>query len=236
MKFAVFTSVDGALLDPETFDPGPNLAMVRHLHAGGVPVIPMTAMTLEEVAPIARDFGMEQAMVIEAGAAVALWLNGAWQVEPCGPSADTVLDVIREIEDQSGADLDVQLADGVSEPFLIERGDLAEVTRAARSIGFSVRRGRRFLHLCRECDLGEAFARVRNELRSEVAIAIGNSAVHADFMSRADIPIIIPDRDGEPDPELLARVPGARVAPASAPDGWAAALREVWPAFAAPIS
>jgi predicted mannosyl-3-phosphoglycerate phosphatase (HAD superfamily) len=111
---------------------------------------------------------------------------------------------------------------------VIESGNLESITRAAAAIGFSVRRGRRFFHLCRACDEGEAFTRLREELQCDVAIGVGGSVVDADFLMRADIAIVIPGPNGTADPELLAKLPDARVAPAPAPDGWAAAVDEVF--------
>lgn len=132
-----------------------------------------------------------------------------------------------QLSGRSGEMLQASMHRRFSEPFVLERGDLGAVSRAAASIGFSVRRGRRFLYLCRELDQGEAFTRLREELRCEVAVAIGGAAVDAEFLSRADVAIVVPGPDGSPDPELLDRVPGARIAPAPAPEGWAAAIGEV---------
>ena len=247
-RLAVFTAIDGALLDARTFEPGANRAAIRGLLDDGVPVIPVSVMTLDELEPLAAELGLRRAMIIEAGGAIARWTGQQWDVEPCGPPAETLLDVVRDIEDRSGANLlvysvledsDAARVSGrsgemlhaslhrrFSEPFVIEAGELEDVRRAAASIGFSVRRGRRFLHLCRECDEGEAFARLRDELRCETTIAVGGTAVDAEFLSRADVAIIVPGPDGQPDAELLAKVPHARVAPAAAPDGWASAVEE----------
>jgi mannosyl-3-phosphoglycerate phosphatase len=251
---SVFTAMDGTLLDAHTFEAGASRAMIHRLHEAAVPIIPMSVMTLEEIAPIAADLGLREAMVIEAGGAIARWRDGQWEVEPCGPPAETFLGVVTDIEDRSGANLLVYSAmeeaaaarvsgrSGemlqasthrcYSEPFVIEKGDLESITRAAAEIGFSVRRGRRFFHLCRSCDEGEAFTRLREELQCDVAIGIGGSVVDAEFLTRADIAIIVPGPDGTPDPELLARVPDARVAPAPGPDGWAAAVDEVFRSLA----
>ncbi len=253
---AVFTAMDGTLLDARTFEAGPNRAAIRRLLAANVPVIPMSVMTLDELAPIARELGLHQVMVIEAGGAIARWNGSDWEVEPCGPPAETVLDVVREIEDRSGASLLVYSALGereaarisgrsgemlqastrrcFSEPFVIESGDLRTVEKAAASIGFSVRAGRRFLHLCRECDEGEAFTRVREELRCETAIALGGTLVDAEFLDRADIPIVIPGTDRKASAQLLARVPHARVASSPAPYGWAAAVEDALRTVEAP--
>lgn len=252
-RIAVFTSVDGTLLDSRTFDAGSNAPLVARLRDDGVPVIPVSVMTLDEIAPVADAFGFRDLMAIEAGGAIARWNGGGWDVEPCGPPADQLLDVIAEIEDRSGANLlvysalpqrDAALVSGrdgamldasthrcYSEPFLIESGDPEKVRRAASRLGFSICRGGRFLYLCRECDEGSAFARIREEVQCGVAVALGGSMVDAGFLQRADVAIVVPGPDG-PDPELLSRVPHARIAPAPAPDGWAAAVEEVCePAF-----
>lgn len=254
--YAVFTSIDGTLLDAGTFEPGTSRAVVHRLHGAGIPVIPVTVMTLEEIAPIASELGMRRAMIVEAGGAIARWRDGGWEVEPCGPPAETLLDVVREIEDRSGANLLVYSAlpeaeaarlsgrsgemlhasthRHFSEPFVLESGEIAAVTKAAASIGFSVRTGRRFFHLCRECDEGEAFTRVREELRCEVAVAVGGALIDAEFLSRAELPIIVPRSGGKPDPELAAKVPHARIAPAPGPAGWAAAVEEARQSLAVP--
>jgi mannosyl-3-phosphoglycerate phosphatase len=255
-RLAVFTAVDGTLLDSRTFEAGESRATIQRLLAAGIPVVPMSVMTLDELAPIAASLGLQTAMVIEAGGAIARWKDGAWDVEPCGPPVETFLDVITDIEDRSGADLLVYSAmehsaaakvsgrsgemlqastrRAFSEPFVIENGDLEAVRRAAEEIGFSVRRGRRFLHLCRQCDEGEAFSRLREELQCEIAIGVGGSLVDAEFLLRTEIPIVIPDASGDVDPDLLARVPAARVAPAPAPLGWATAVEEALRTVAAP--
>ena len=253
-RVAVFTSVDGTLLDADTFDPGASRAAVGRLIAADIPVIPVSVMTLDEIAPIATELGMRHAMIVEAGGAIARWSGNDWEVEPCGPPAETLLDVVFEIEKRSGANLLVYSALPAqeaarlsgrsgemlrasthrcfSEPFVIESGAVEDVQRAAAAIGFSVRRGRRFLHLCRAFDEGEAFTRLRDELQCDVAIAVGGAAVDAEFLLRADVPIIVPGPDGNADPELLAALPKARVAPAPGPRGWAAAVEEAWQSVA----
>jgi mannosyl-3-phosphoglycerate phosphatase family protein len=247
-RIAVFTAVDGTLLDSRTFEAGVSRTTIERLLAAGIPVIPMSVMTLEEIAPIAAGLGLRTAMVIEAGGAIARWRGGGWEVEPCGPPAETFLSVVQDIEDRSGASLLIYSAmeesaaaavsgrsgpmlqastrRAFSEPFVIESGNLEAIERAAAEIGFSLRRGRRFFHLCRECDEGEAFSRLREELQCDVAIAIGGSLVDAEFLARAEIPIVVPGPDGTVDPGLLEKVPEARIAPSAAPAGWSAAVEE----------
>ncbi|HYC89365.1 MAG TPA: HAD hydrolase family protein [Thermoanaerobaculia bacterium] len=244
----VFTAIDGTLLDARTFEPGRVRAAIARLAEAGIPVVPVTIMTLDEIAPLATELGLGPAMIVEAGGAIARRRGETWEVEPCGPPAETLLDVIRDIEERSGANLliysalpesDAARLSGrsgamlhasthrcFSEPFVLETGELEAVSRAAAEIGFSVRRGRRFLHLCRECDQGEAFARLREELGCEVAIGVGGAAVDLEFLARTDVAILIPGPAGEVDAELAAQLPHARIASAPAPDGWAAAVDE----------
>jgi mannosyl-3-phosphoglycerate phosphatase family protein len=247
-RVAIFTAVDATLLDAKTFDPGPARSTVARLHAAGVPVVPVSVMTFDEIAPLAEDLGLGPSMIIEAGGAIARRIGDHWVVEPCGPPAEALLDVVREIEDRSGADLLVYSAlpeaDAArysgragemlrastrrhfSEPIIIESGKFGAVSEAAGELGFTIRRGRRFFHLCRECDEGEAFTRVRDELGCEVTIAVGGSPLDAEFLTRADVAIIVPGPDGIIDPDLRKRVPEARMAPGPAPNGWAVAVED----------
>lgn len=243
---SVFTSVDGTLLDEVTFDAGPARAVVREVRAADIPVVPITVMTLDEIAPVAASLELDRTMVIEAGGAIARRKDDEWVVEPCGPPAETLLDVVREIEERSGASLlvysalptadaarysgrrgamlDASIRRCFSEPLIIEDGDMGEVARVADALGFTLRRGRRFLHLCRQCDEGEAFTRVREEIGCRTAIAVGGASVDFEFMARADIAIIIPGRDGQPDADLARRLPQATIAPAAGPAGWGLAV------------
>jgi len=225
--FAVFTDIDLDSIDSTALREA-----LQRLDAAGIPVVPVTALTLAEALPIAEELGVRKAMIIESGGAIARWNGAAWDIEACSVSADEMLDIVAEIEDRSGAQLAVDSVlpgsapRAFSEPFVIESGELDDVVSAAASLGFSVHRGNRLLHLFRQCDEGEAFTRVRRELGCDVAIALGDSPVDADFLARADIPIVLPRSNEEVDPELLARVPHARIAPAAGVHGWAAAVEE----------
>jgi hypothetical protein len=71
-RIAVFTAVDGTLLDSRTFEAGASRATIARLLTAGIPVIPMSVMTIEELAPIPADLGLQTAVVVEAGGAIAL--------------------------------------------------------------------------------------------------------------------------------------------------------------------
>ena len=200
-RIAVFTAVDA----------GTSRAAIRRLHGAGIPVIPVSIMTVDEIAPIAAELGLRQAMIIEDGGAIARWKNDAWEVEPCGPTAETFLDAIAEIEDRSGASVLVysaleesRAARFFSEPFVLESGEVDELARAAAEIGYSLHRGRRFLHLCRTCDKGNAFLRLCEELECDLVIGIGDPSLDAELLSLTDVAIVV-----------------------QGPDGWEAAVKEI---------
>ncbi len=251
--YAVFTAIEGTLLDFDTFDGSAARPLVRTLHAAGVPVIPVTVMTLEEMEQVADDLFMRDPMIIEGGGAIARWRHGAWQVEAVGAASDTLLEAICDIEALTGAHLAVYSALSesesarlsgrrgamlhasmqrrFSEPFLIERGEIGAVSRAAASLGFSVHRGKRFYYLTRtDCD-GRAFHRLREEIRCGTAIGVGGSPIDAGFLSLTDIPIAVPRPDGQPDRQLLADLPNVMIASAPGAAGWAAAVSHVWSAL-----
>ena len=250
-RWAVFTDLDGTLLDSTTFDFEPARSVLERLRRAHVPVVPVTSKTFDEVELLARDFGWHHALIVESGGGIAGWDGDGWIFETIGPSSDVLRQAIDELQRRSGARIARYSAmDAVeaarnsgltgealarsqrrrfSEPFILESGFPEDVIGVAAAMGLRVRRGGRFLHLGGLGGKGEAVARVREELGCDVTmVALGDAPMDAEFLSLADIPIIIPHRDGTPDPELLVRVPQARVAPAPGPAGWAAAVDAVW--------
>jgi mannosyl-3-phosphoglycerate phosphatase len=250
-RWAVFTDLDGTLLDGATFDLEPARPMLERLRAAHVPVVPVTSKTFDEVEPLARDLGLRHALIVESGGGIAGRDGDEWLFEPLGPTSEELRDALDEIQRRTGARIarysamdaaEAERHSGLtgeslarsqrrrfSEPFILESGSAEEVIAAAVSMGFRVRRGGRFLHLGGLGGKGDAVARVREELGRDVTmVALGDAPMDAGYLGFADVPIIVPHRDGAPDPELLRRVPHARVAPAPGPAGWAAAIDAVW--------
>lgn len=250
-RWAVFTDLDGTLLDGTTFDLEPARPALERLRLANVPVVPVTSKTFDEVEPLARDLGWHHALIVESGGGIVGWDGDRWIFESTGPSSEALRLATDEIERRTGARIALYSAmdaataarysgltgDSLlrsqrrrfSEPFIIEAGDAADVIEAAAAMGLRVRRGGRFLHLGGTAGKGAAVARVREELGRDVTIvALGDAPMDAEFLALADIPIIVPRREGTPDRELLLHVPHARVAPAHGPAGWAAAIDAVW--------
>lgn len=254
-RAGVFTSIEETLLDAGGGASHTTRATIRHLLGAGVPVIPVDAMTLDEMAPLALDLGLESAMVVEAGGAIARPVPGGWRIERTGLSADEHLDLISAIEDRTGASLLVYSAlppetasrisgrqgerlrastnRHFSEPFIIESGNLHSITRAASELECSICPNGSMFYLRRSGDEMSAIQRLRAELGIEVMIGIGSSLLDEDLLAWAEVPIIVPRRGGV-DRELLDRVPRARIAPAPGPSGWTAAIEQAFELITTP--
>ncbi len=115
------------------------------------------------------------------------------------------------------------------EPLLVHGARaLAALHRAARRGGLALTRGGRFHHLHGRYDKGTATRRLRALLEREHGplrlVALGDSPLDAPLLRAADAAVIVPRPDGRPDPGLCRLVPGAAIAPAPGPRGWARAV------------
>lgn len=251
----VFTALDGSLLDARTLSFEAARASFRRLIAAGIPVVPVTGKTFAEVRPLADVLGIDGPLVIESGGGIARRVGSSWRLEACGAGTKALREAVPVIEKRSGArlrlysamrldeaatasgltgvDLRRSLQRNFDEPFALESGTLAAVEEAARSLGLSVRTGTRFHHLSGPARKGGAAAqRVRDEIAASAGaqpfvVALGYAPIDVAFLSLADIPIIMPRRNGTPDPLLIAMLPEARIAPAAGPEGWARAIDEI---------
>lgn len=248
-RWAIFTDLDGTLLNSTNFDFAAARPVIAKLRRAGIPVIPVTTRTLEEVEPLAAELGLDHFMIVEAGSAIARWTSEGWNLEIVGPDSESMLEVIRDIELKSDAELNLysvmrreeaarwsglpvesvppsqrRFAD---EPFVIAAGRAEDVAAAARLSGFELRSDGRLFHLCGPADSGRALRQVASELGCTFTVGIGDADIDADFLLQCDIQIIVPQSSGEASAELVAKLPGARVAPAPAPHGWAAAIAAI---------
>ena len=250
----VFTALDGSLLDPHTFSNGAAKASLHRLDAAGVPVIPVTTRTFAETRPLAEQLELEGPIVIESGGGIARRVGSSWRIEGCGGEPKTLRAAVPLIERRAGARLrlysamrpdEAAIASGLTgidlrrsmqrhfdAPFLLEAGSLDDVVKAAAALGFRVRSGGRFHHLCGGSDQDHGARRIRDEITQArgirpFVVGLGVSPMDADFLALADIPIIVPRADGTADPALCALLPQARIASASGPRGWAEAIDEI---------
>lgn len=251
-RVTIVAPLSGSLLRAAEPDLSAARDVIRRMHDAGVSVVGFSSGTLAEVAPVATALGLRAPVIVEAFGAITHPTPDGWSLEPCGPPSDDLLDLLRDIEDRSGASLLVYsalrdeeaarltglssdevratMAREFSEPFIIEQGALDDVLRAAAEVGLSI------------CSDGTLFYPVSNpstsllralfETRCQVTIGFGTSPIDEEFLSLTDIRVIVPAADGTLDPYLVKRVSDARHAPESGPAGWRWAFENIWPAVA----
>jgi mannosyl-3-phosphoglycerate phosphatase len=117
------------------------------------------------------------------------------------------------------------------EPFVILDVDQApRLLAAIERLGKRWTRGSRFYHLTGANDKAGAVVCLRKlfdrALGPVTAVGLGDALNDADFLAVVDIAVLIPSPQLA---ELHRRVPHGRVAPASGPLGWNAAILEVVP-------
>jgi mannosyl-3-phosphoglycerate phosphatase len=168
-----------------------------------------------------------------------------------GPPRAALVVALRELAEQAGvrvrgfsemAPADIQRLTGLpgdaalralqreyDEPFLLEDdAGLPALVRAAQARGLQLSHGGRFHHLMGGSDKGLAvrtllalYNRAGHELSS---VGLGDAATDLSLLQAVDRPIVVPRRDGTPDPALASHLPDAERAPSPGPEGWNAAV------------
>jgi len=116
------------------------------------------------------------------------------------------------------------------EPFLIlDRGTTPGVLAALGALGARITRGDRFHHLCGS-DKGRAvtllMALFRRAWPEVLSIGIGNRCNDLPLLEAVDLPILVATEDGAHDRAVS--VAGLRYADGVGPEGWNAAIMELW--------
>jgi mannosyl-3-phosphoglycerate phosphatase len=240
----VFTDLDGTLLEPDGSVCDEAMGAVAMLRERGVPLVPLSSKTRIELIDAMRALR----------SAYGSYENGAAIVSPAGiellegalPLADLrdALARLREsgleavsIEEMSDRELVrlTGLAPGRLAAARAREHDLPFVARAATPEELERRllevdprvaltSGGTFRHLRGRHEKSGAAARILEMLPGDGVTAGFGDAKNDDFLAHVDVPVVVP-RGGAPDQELLASVPGARVAPRSAGAGWSDVVR-----------
>ena len=245
----VFTDLDGTLLDARDFSWEPARPTLRRLREREALVVPITSKTLGETVRIADELGLRGPLVVESGGGIARRAGAGWLVEGRGVVATRILELLPELERRSGSrlrlfsempDAEAASLSGLSGdeldrsrrrqfdvPFTTD-ASIAAIAAAAEEFGLSVQTGDRFHHLCGRFGKASAVREIvaeatRESGRTPLVIALGESALDAEFVVLADVRIAIPRPGGSVD-AILAAIPRVRTAPAPGRAGWAGAL------------
>ena len=247
---AVFTDLDGTLLERDGSVCDEVLAVLSELRDAGVPVCPLTSKTAAELGPIMEMLGLATPAGLENGAGILLGDERVELHRAAVPVEELVASIgqarvetgapVRTILELRDEELSVftGLRDGAllaararqaTLPLVVDDSWDATLRAAlVRSRPLRLIRGNKFLHLQGAHDKITVLPRLIELLGggAGVTVACGDSPNDTELLAHADVPVIVPGRDG-PHPELTRVVRHARVAPLPHGRGWAASLRQI---------
>ncbi|WP_191600544.1 HAD-IIB family hydrolase [Marinomonas algicola] len=87
-SLAVFTDLDGTLLDHDTYSAAAAMPMLQQLKLRRIPVIPNTSKTFDELLPIRRSLQLDTPFIVENGAAV--YIPESFLYELCDTKEDLI--------------------------------------------------------------------------------------------------------------------------------------------------
>lgn len=249
----VVTDLDGTLMDHH-YDWAPALETIRLLQRRGIPVIPCTSKTAEEVRRFRDQSGLTDPFIVENGGAIhgENADGSAWQ-QMLGPSWQELrpqltllardlgqpLQALDDLSDQdadrllglSGEALQQAQRRACSVPFVSpadseSRGRLQQLAKARQLV---IVQGNRLGHLLgADVSKGTALAVLKQRQdASEVSVlALGDSPNDLPLLNAGDRSIVVPGAKG-PHPALQDGLDDGRfhLAPAPHALGWAAAVQ-----------
>jgi len=234
--YVVFTDLDGTLLDHETYSFDAARPAIERLRESQTPWVFVTSKTRAETEYWRGAMGNTHAFIIENGGAAYTpgtviefgtryellipALHDAAREASCEVRgfADMSVD---EVADVCG--LGLQMAAlakerEYDEPFLLLKGDPAQLAQAISARGLNSTRGGRFWHILGRNDKGLAVRTLRAQFpKGHIAVALGDGLNDVEMLREVEIPVIMQS----PHQQALQRLlPEARISPAKGPGGW----------------
>jgi mannosyl-3-phosphoglycerate phosphatase len=243
---AVFTDLDGTLLEPDGTLRADARDAVSSLGLCGVAVCPVTSKTPSELGVIMADLEIYCPSGFENGAGVR-HADGTLELSRDAVPVEELREVlasvrgatgilVRSLEELDDRELEVMtrlsgraLARArerqATLPLVVDACHDARLLQALPKGGrFRLVRGNRFLHLQGLHDKADVVPRLLSLLSIDgLTVACGDAPNDLGLLASASVRVIIPGRDG-PHPELRQRFPDAIVAPYAHGKGWAAVL------------
>lgn len=247
---AVFTDLDGTLLDHDSYSYAPALPALEALKARGLPLVLASSKTAAEIAPLRAALGREACpAIVENGAGVlaAFAAPGADMSEygRLRRALDAVDPGLRagfrgfgdmdtaEVSAITGLSPDqaaLARQRAFSEPGLWLGGPAREAAFVAAlgARGVQARRGGRFLTLSFGGTKADRMAEIIASLAPRHTLALGDAPNDVEMLEAADIGVIVTNPHGTPLPPLPGEADGRiRRTEKSGPEGWNAAVRAV---------
>jgi mannosyl-3-phosphoglycerate phosphatase len=254
----VVTDLDGTLMDHH-YDWSPAEPAIRRLQAAGIPVIPCTSKTAEEVIRFREQLDLHDPFIVENGGAIhgESSTGQPWGL-PLGPGWVELKPQLSALELELGEPLRAldELTDAEGEQLLGLQGDvLRQAQRRCCSVpfvppsadarlrlealveqrGLTVVQGNRLGHLLGPgISKGNALHVLKQHLNQpDVAVlALGDSPNDLPLLEAADLAVVVPGIEG-PHPLLLPGLNSGRfqLAGAAHGAGWAEAVQRLLPPF-----
>jgi len=177
VKFLFFTDVDGTLMDFNTYSLERSKEGISLLKTNGIPLVPVSSKTFEEMREIISDMGIHPAFAFENGCGIAYPSDktGDYRIEVHGPGTGGLLQLLPDVEKAGGfraaavtslTPEEINRITGLglkrsvmakkrmaSLPFLIDNNrvlsdaDIMVINPKIKSLGIEVTKGARFNHL-----------------------------------------------------------------------------------------
>ncbi len=219
MEYAVFTDLDGSLLNHSDYTFEEAKEMISFLKKQNIPIIIVTSKTKNEVLNYQKLLSINDPFIVENGAAIFIpKKNGELEIIQLGENYKTIRNFIEKIKERydikgfSDMSLDEIVAHTglnyenakiaskreFSEPFVIkDERDLTEIEKLAEKEGLKIMKGGRFYHcMSIKQDKGKAvqklIGRYKKENPSIKTIALGDNYNDIPMLKEVDIPILIP--------------------------------------------
>ena len=253
----VVTDLDGTLMDHH-YDWSAAMDAIRRLQRHGIPLIPCTSKTVEEVLRFREQTDLHDPFIVENGGAIyGESANGDLWHQALGPSWKQLRPQLENLELELGETLHAldDLSDGEAERLLGLGGEaLLQAKRRRCSVPFippsayesrqrlqelaeirqlCVVQGNRLGHLLgRGVSKGRALQTLKQRLGASgvKVLALGDSPNDLPLLEAGDCAVVVPGPAG-PHPELQAGVDEGRyqLAPAPHAEGWSAAVLRLIP-------
>tara|TARA_Y100001968_G_scaffold316326_1_gene344023 strand:+ start:803 stop:1594 length:792 start_codon:yes stop_codon:yes gene_type:complete len=254
-KYWIVTDLDGTLMD-ENYDISPAKKTLQLLAELSIPVIPCTSKTASEVRYFRKENGLSDPFIVENGAAVygndenntsewELILGKSYndlrnilislsnKVEyTLVPLNDLNNNEIYELTGLTGQSIKRALDRHWSVPFLNPPDDIFEkLMLYCDSYKVHIFKGNRMSHLLsNKSHKGEAVNKLKAYLQNKFVkiIALGDSQNDLPLLEYADIPIVIPGKNG-PNKYLQKGISTGQFKLANAPHaiGWSNSIKEI---------